>query len=51
MSAQKFHEKVNNNGPTISVVKTKTGICGGYINTSLKSRNQWLLAHKSFLFS
>merc|ERR1719174_741410 len=50
--AKDFHLKCDNQGPTLTVIKTTEGyIFGGYIDQSFKSSNKYMSSRKSFLFT
>lgn len=52
MTAYAFHEKANNKGPTITIMKSKAGkIFGGFLPESWTSRNGYVNTSKSWLFS
>ena len=52
MNANYFHNKCNNQGPTISLFKNDKGnIFGGYASIDWTSCNSWKLAPDSFLFT
>lgn len=53
-SAQTFHQKCNNQGPTLSVIRSTNGrIAGGYTPTSWASRNNYINVPQgqAFLFT
>ncbi|XP_066299130.1 interferon-induced protein 44-like [Branchiostoma lanceolatum] len=48
---QKFHQRCNNKGPTVTVAYNATGwVFGGYASESWTSRGGWVQAPDSFLF-
>ena len=50
--AKNFHEKCDNQGPTITLCKHEKGyIFGGYSSTAWKSGNNYFASPNSFLFS
>ena len=52
MEANYFHNKCNNQGPTISLFKNDKGyIFGGYASTDWTSSNNWKSAPNSFIFT
>jgi len=52
MEANTFHNKCNNQGPTISLFKNDKGyIFGGYASNDWTSSNGWKSASDSFIFS
>ena len=52
MEANIFHNKCNNQGPTISLFKNDKGyIFGGYASTDWTSCNNWKSAPESFIFT
>ena len=51
-SSTYFHIKCDNQGPTLTVIKTTEGyIFGGYLDKSWHSKDQWITSEKAFLFS
>ena len=52
MEGNYFHDKCNNQGPTISLFKNEKGyIFGGYASTDWTSSNDWKSAPDSFIFT
>ena len=52
MGSNYFHNKCNNQGPTISLFKNDKGnIFGGYASTDWTSCNNWKSAPESFIFT
>ena len=52
MEGNYFHNKCNNQGPTISLFKNEKGnIFGGYTSTDWTSCNNWKSAPDSFIFT
>jgi len=52
MTATAFHEKANNKGPTITIIKSKQDrIFGAFMPESWTSRNGYINTTKSWLFS
>ena len=52
MSADTFHNRCNNKGPTISLFKNENGyIFGGYASIDWTSCNGWRSAPDSFIFT
>ena len=51
MTANKFHEKCNNKGPTICLFKNEKSIFGGYTPISWTSENKWINSNDSFIFT
>ena len=50
--SKNFHEKCDNQGPTITLIKNEKGnIFGGFSSISWTSQNSWKQAPNSFLFS
>jgi len=49
--AQDFHEKCDGKGPTVVIIKTRTGnIFGGYTDVSWDSNPSWQQSSSSFIF-
>jgi len=47
-----FHEKCNNKGPTVTIIKSKAGkIFGGFLDLPWRSSNTYLNTKRAFLFS
>ena len=52
MSADTFHNRCNNKGPTISLFKNENGyIFGGYASIDWTSYGDWRSARDSFIFT
>ena len=52
MSGDAFHNKCNNKGPTISIIKNdKVYVFGGYSPTDWVICNDWISAPDSFIFT
>jgi len=50
-SSKDFHDKCDNKAPTLTIVKTTSGIImGGYTNTDWMSTGGWKKANRAFLF-
>ncbi|KAK3748598.1 hypothetical protein QZH41_005225 [Actinostola sp. cb2023] len=50
-SAATFHSKCNNKGPTITIIKVKDYIFGGYSDKDWRSQNVYMSSSNAFLFS
>jgi len=51
-NAKAFHDKCDNKGPTITVVKSSYDkIFGGYADVSWDTRNNWVNSPRNFVFS
>jgi hypothetical protein len=52
MTSTAFHEKANNKGPTITIIKSKHGkIFGGFMDQAWTTRGGYINTKKSWLFS
>jgi hypothetical protein len=52
MNATEFHKNCNNQGPTVTVIKSNHGkIFGGFLDQAWTSRNNYVNTTKSWLFS
>lgn len=50
-TAQAFHSRCDNKGPTVTIVKSGDNIFGGFTEISWTSHCNWVPCHESFLFS
>jgi len=52
MTSNAFHEKCNNRGPTVTIIKSKHGkIFGGFIDQAWTTRSGYINTRNSWLFS
>ena len=52
MSGDAFHNKCNNKGPTVSIIKNEKGyIFGGYTSINWQGGDSWRSAPDSFIFT
>ena len=51
MTSNKFHEKCDNQGPTITLIKTDKNIFGGYTSISWSSDGNYHTSPDCFIFT